>query len=49
MSDTFKRPEGFELTNTLEEEQVDEVVKDKDLQLQETTEVEEPAGLDVLK
>ena len=49
MSDTFKLPEGFDFTNTLEEEKVDEVVKDKDLQLQETTEVEEPAGLDVLK
>ena len=49
MSDTFKLPEGFEFTNTLEEEQVDEVVKDKDLQLQETTEVEEPVGLDALK
>ena len=49
MSDTFKLPEGFEFTNTLEEEKIDEVVKDKDLQLQETTEVEEPVGLDVLK
>ena len=33
MSDTIKLPEGFEFTNTLEEEQVDEVVKDKDLKL----------------
>jgi hypothetical protein len=36
MSDTFKLPEGFEFTNTLEEESIEEVVKDKDLQLQET-------------
>ena len=33
----------------LEEELLEEVPKDKDLQLQETTEVEEPVGLDVLK
>ena len=49
MSDTFKLPEGFEFTDALEEEKIDEVVKDKDLQLQETTEVEEPVGLDSLK
>ena len=44
MSDTFKLPEGFEFTNTLEEESIEEVVKDKDLQLQETTE-EKPRTL----
>ena len=36
MSDTFKPPEGFEFTDTLEEEKIDEVVKDKELQIQET-------------
>ena len=49
MSDTFKLPEGYTLIEEDTEEVVDEVIKDKDLQLQETTEVEEPVGLDVLK
>ena len=49
MSDTFKLPEGYTLIEDTEEEKIDEVVKDKDLQLQETTEVEEPIGLDILK
>ena len=51
MSDTFKLPEGYTLIeeDTLEEEKVDEVIKDKDLQLQETTEEEQPIGLDSLK
>ena len=49
MSDTFKLPEGILTPLEDTEEVVDEVVKDKDLQLQETTEVEEPIGLDVLK
>ena len=49
MSDTFKLPEGILTPLEDTEEVVDEVIKDKDLQLQETTEVEEPVGLDVLK
>ena len=49
MSDTFKLPEGYTLIEEDTEEVVDEVAKDKDLQLQETTEVEEPVGLDVAK
>ena len=49
MSDTFKLPEGYTLIEEDTEEVVDEVIKDKDLELQETTEVEEPIGLDVLK
>ena len=48
MSDTFKLPEGILTPLEDTEEVVDEVVKDKDLQLQETTE-EEPIGLDTLK
>ena len=43
MSDTFKLPEGYTLIEEDTEEVVDEVVKDKNLQLQETTE-EEPVG-----
>ena len=48
MSDTFKLPEGILKPLEDTEEVVDEVIKDKDLNLQETTE-EEPVGLDVLK
>ena len=56
MSDTFKLPDGSIIIEDENEEVVDEVVKDKDLQLQDTTEVikeleerEEPIGLDTLK
>lgn len=53
MSDTFKLPEGILTPLEDTEEVVDEVIKDKDLQLQEVIEEleerEEPKGLDVLK
>ena len=53
MSDTFKLPEGILTPLEDTEEVVDEVIKDKDLQLQETTEIEEPdseiKGFDILK
>ena len=53
MSDTFKLPDGSIIIEDENEEVVDEVIKDKDLQLQEVIEEleerEEPKGLDVLK
>ena len=44
MSDTFKLPKGYTLIEEDTEEVIEEVVKDKDLQLQETTE-EKPRTL----